>query len=132
MTQTPDISFENMKGVGNLSGIALRLMFLDAKLKSLKHHEGFGEGIQRRINLIMAALRVINIASADIKVVPEFVFYMPQNDKEIIDMLVTSTGGRAIMSRRTAIQNNPFVMDVEKENEDIEADDAGSFGNIMP
>ena len=63
---------------------------------------------------------------------PEFTFYMPRNLQEQINMLVTATGGRAIMSRKTAIENNPFVVNSEAEFEDIKDDEAGDFGNILP
>jgi len=134
MTQTPDISFQQMKGLGaSVSGIALRLMFMDASLKSLRHQEEFGEGIQRRINLMQHMIKVIEPGLAqDMSMEPEFTFYMPGNDEELIRMLVTATGGRAILSRKTAIENNPFVMNAEREQEDVMADEAGDFGNIVP
>lgn len=132
MTQTPDISFEKMKGIGNITGIALRLMFMDAKLKSLQHQEEFGEGLQRRINLIKKGLSVVHGREVEIAVEPQFNFYMPENQKELVDTLVAATGNRAILSRDTALLNNPFVVDAEAEKDRIEDDDAGEFGNIIP
>jgi len=132
MTQTPDISFTQMKGLGNITGIALRMMFMDAKLKTLKHQEEFGEGLQRRMNLLKRGLMMLNPDVGDLRVEPEFTFYMPQNDQELIGMLVTAVGGKSIMSTETAVANNPFVTDVEKELGDIEADNAGDFGDIIP
>lgn len=132
MTQTPDISFKQMQGLGNITGVALRMMFLDAKLKSLKHQEEFGEGVQRRINLMKAGSLMLNTDVSDLRVQPEFEFYMPQNEQELISMLVTASGGRAVMSRKTAVQNNPFVVNHNKEMEDLQEDEAGDFGNIIP
>ena len=135
MTQTPDISFKQMQGIGNLSGIALKMMFLDAKLKTLKHQEEFGEGVQRRINLIKKGMTLINTNvgnAVNLQVEPEFKFYLPSNDQEMINMLSTAAGNRAIMSRKTAVGMNPFVMDAEKEMEDIADEDAAQFGNIFP
>jgi len=135
MTQTPDISFKQMQGIGNLSGIALKMMFLDAKLKTLKHQEEFGEGVQRRINLIKKGMTLINTSvgnAVNLQVEPEFKFYLPSNDQEMINMLSTAAGNRAIMSRKTAVGMNPFVMDAEKEMEDIADEDAAQFGNIFP
>ena len=134
MTQTPDISFQQMKGLGaSVSGVALKLMFLDAALKSLRHQEEFGEGGQRRINIMKQAVMLIDPSiKSELRIMPEFVFYMPGNDEELIRTLVSGTGGRAVMSRKTAIENNPFVLNAEKEMEDLKADEAGDFGNIMP
>jgi len=136
MTQTPDISFQQMKGLGaNVSGVALKLMFLDAALKTLKHQETFGEGLQRRINLVKKGMTLIATKvepAINLKIEPEFTFYMPQNDEELIRMLTTATGNRAVMSRKTAVANNPFVSNVEREMEEIGDDEAGDFGNIIP
>ena len=135
MTQTPDISFKQMKGLGNISGVALELMFLDAKLKTFKHQEEFGEGIQRRINLIRKAMTLINTSveqAGNLHIEPKFNFYMPNNEQELVNMLTTASGGRAIMSRKTAVGLNPFVLDPEKEMEAIADEDAAQFGNIFP
>ncbi len=136
VTQTPDISFQQMKGLGaNISGIALELMFLDAMLKALKHQEIFGEIMQRRINLLKKGMTLISTSLEKVSgfmIEPEFTFYMPRNLQEQINMLVTATGGRAIMSRKTAVENNPFVVNSETEFEDIKDDEAGDFGNILP
>lgn len=136
VTQTPDISFQQMKGLGaNISGIALELMFLDAMLKALKHQEIFGEMMQRRINLLKKGMTLISTSLEKVSgfmIEPEFTFYMPRNLQEQINMLVTATGGRAIMSRKTAVENNPFVVNSEAEFEDIKDDEAGDFGNILP
>lgn len=134
-TQTPDISFAQMKGLGNVSGIALKLMFLDAALKSLRHQESFGEGVQRRINLIKKAMGVVSIRveqAEGLQIEPEFEFYLPQNEQELVNMLTTGVGNRQIMSQRTAVSQNPFVKNPDKEMEDIAEDEAGQFGNIFP
>ena len=64
MTGTPDISFENLKQIGPISGIALRLMFMDAHMHASDKEEIFGKGIQRRINFLKAALVKINAVMA--------------------------------------------------------------------
>lgn len=136
MTQTPDISFQQMKGLGaNVSGIALKLMFLDAALKTLKHQEEFGEGMQRRINILKKGMSLISTSvepAITMQIEPEFTFYMPSNDQEIVNTLVTAVGGKPIMSRKTAVENSPYTLNSEKEMEEIKDDEAGDFGNILP
>jgi hypothetical protein len=134
-TQTPDISFAKMKGIGAVSGIALKLMFMDAKLKTLKHQETFGECVQRRINLLKKGMAIINTAMESVQslqITPEFSFYLPDNEQELVNMLVTSTNQRQIMSQKTAVALNPFVSNPEVELEQIKEDEAGQFGNLFP
>ncbi|GAA0561620.1 phage portal protein [Chitinophaga japonensis] len=119
MTDTPDISFETMKGLGTYSGIALKMLFLGAHLKAAEKEGIFGEGIQRRINYLLAALGKINITFdpvANMTVTPIFEYYLPKNEQEIIDLLIDAAGpGTSIMSQKTAIRQNPLVEDPEAE-----------------
>jgi hypothetical protein len=66
-----------------------------------------------------------------LQIEPEFEFYMPSNVQEMINILMTATGNKPIMSRKTAVENNPFVVNPETELEDIKDDEAGDFGNIL-
>ncbi len=136
LTQTPDISFTQMKGLGTVSGIALRLMFIDALLKSQLHQETFSEGVQRSINIIKAGAAILEPklteAAKVLDITPEFTFYLPENDSELVDTLVRALGGgKAIMSRKTALKYNPFVEDAESEEADIKEDESGNFGTIF-
>ena len=132
MTQTPDISFSQMKGLGQLSGIALKLMFLDAHLKARKKEATFGEGIQRRLNLLMSMIgNVIDTglskAVLSLELEPVFTPYLPVNEKEDIDTLTTAvTGG--VLSKTTAVALNPLVSDPEAELELISADSQENLG----
>jgi SPP1 family phage portal protein len=124
-----------MNAIGNVSGIALKLMFMDAKLKTLKHQETFGEGVQRRVNLIKKGMALINTAvesAQSLQITPQFEFYLPSNEQELINMLVTSTGGKAIISQKTAVGINPFVTNAATEMEVLNDEAAGQFGNIFP
>lgn len=120
MSQTPDISFSQMKSIGNVTGIALKLMFMDAHMKTANKEEIFGEMFQRRYNLIKAFIgNVIDLslvdASKTLSIDPVFTPYMPKNTKEIIDTLFEASGNQKIMSIRTTLENNPYVGDVDTE-----------------
>src|SRR5690606_10981383 len=54
LTQTPNISFDSVKGLGAISGIALKLLFLDAHLKVKNKEETFTEYLQRRNSIILS------------------------------------------------------------------------------
>lgn len=117
MTATPNISFEQMKGLGTFSGFALKMLFQDAHMKASDHEENFGEYIQRRINLLKSANAFINTDFEKVNtltITPGFTYFLPKNETEIIDMLTTATTG-GIMSKQTATEQNPLVQDSEEE-----------------
>lgn len=119
MTQTPDISFSQMKNIGAVSGVALKLLFLDAHLKAENHIEVFGEMFQRRLNLIKSTIgNVIDISLLPdvelLEVEPIITPYMPRNVKEDVEVLVQATS-KPIISVKTALEHNPLVSDPETE-----------------
>jgi len=128
LSSTPDITFDNVEGIGAISGVALRLMFLDALLKAYDHQELYGEKIEERNNIIKAMVKVYNVKggvgidSIEIKV--EFSEVIPQNVQELIDMLAIATNGKASMSQESAIQQNPMTGRVEDEIVKIKKDEA--------
>ena len=115
-TQTPDISFSSMAGVDNGSGIKLKLMFMDAVLKAMEHWEAFGECIQRRINLISAAMKKINVGleKANLNVEAEWKPFIPMNEMEEVEKIVQLVQAGA-MSKKTAVSKNPLVDDPAQE-----------------
>ncbi len=54
ITQTPDIAFDSVKGIGAVSGVALKLLFMDAHLKVQDKCEVFDDYLQRRLSVIQA------------------------------------------------------------------------------
>jgi SPP1 family phage portal protein len=132
LTDTPNISFEQMKGLGTFSGIALKMLFMGAHMKASDHEENFGESMQRRINYMLAALAIINPVYEEVstlEVEPKFTYFLPSNEEEMISMLSTAVGSEKILSRKTAVSLNPFVEDAEAEMTNILAEeDASSAG----
>jgi len=61
MTSTPDLSFNNVKGLTQTSGETLKFLFMDAILKAKSSEELFGEALTRRINLLKAMLGVVSV-----------------------------------------------------------------------
>jgi len=88
--------------------------------------ETFGIGLQRRLNILKAAIGALidTSLSAECKTVrlkPIITPYLPQNVTEIIDNLgVAVTGG--IMSKETAVEKNPMVEDSKTEIERMRSD----------
>lgn len=123
MTSTPDLSFGSVKGIGNVSGITIRMMMMDAYLKALTNQETFGEGLLRRFNLLKAIMSSLKIAKDDLTEMEAEVSFadpLPIDYTETIEALTMATGGEALMSRETAVRKNPFVQDAEAEIEKLE------------
>lgn len=127
LSSTPDVSFGNVKGLGAISGIALKLLFFDATLKAMNHHEVFGEGLARRVNLVKRILSVTNVALANqlatMQVTVKFQDPTPQDIKEAIETLTEGLAGKPVMSRKTALRNNPLVIDAKQEELDMDEDE---------
>jgi len=56
ISQTPDLSFDNLKGLGNVSGVALKLMFLDAIIKATMNEGTNRTMIERILNIIISGI----------------------------------------------------------------------------
>lgn len=124
LTDTPDLSFDNVKGIGNVSGIALKLMFLGPILKAKFSEGDYQVVVSRVINILKAGIgNVIENGGSEkldeMKVVVNFTSILPENLKEIIEILSEATGGKASISQKTAIANNPMVEDNDAELEMI-------------
>jgi SPP1 family phage portal protein len=130
-TQTPDISFESVKGLGQFSGIALKMLFIDAHMKAADKEDLFGQGVQRRINLLTAMLKYIDSSiDTTVNIEPEFSYFMPRDLMEEIRILKEATDS-GLMSKETAIKQNPLLMDGDSEIERIQAEVAEAV-NVPP
>jgi len=132
MTQTPNITFKEMKGLGQLSGIAIKLLFMDAHGKAKDKQDGdYGECIQRRINLLKAGASKINVDLEKVQglsITPEFGLFMPNNELEEAELqsvglnnLLRATGEKPVMSQETAVSLNPLVENAQEELKRIQA-----------
>lgn len=123
MSSTPDISFENTKGLGNVSGVALKLMFLDAILKA-KMNEGENRTIiERIINIFIAG--TVNTTATTLGKLTQKTFFdvqfnsiLPDDLSGSVETLVAAVGGK-IMSQKTAIKYLDMTEDVDDELEEI-------------
>ena len=139
ITQTPDISFDAVKGIGAVSGIALKLLFLDAHLKVQDKMEIFDDYLQRRLSVIQAYLAKMNAkdnefatACGNLVIEPEIVPFMIEDEKANADLAMTVTGQKAIASRKTGIKKLGWVKDIDTELKEIEAEETvGAYSDIM-
>jgi SPP1 family phage portal protein len=135
LTQTPDLSFDNVKSLGNISGIALKLMFFGPINKSKNKQEIFGPGLERRISVITSILEFVDVSLQDqlnnLEVNVMFSDCLPENITELVTTLSTARGGEPVMSRETAVKNNPLVSDADAELEILEKEDKTNSANSL-
>lgn len=129
-TQTPDVSFENMKTLGNnTSGAAIRLMFTDPHLKAETKVELFGEMFTRRFNIVKNGIANFIKATPQrivdsLKVEPVFTPYIPKNEMETLQLINLSTQSKATMSQEDGVKLNPLVSNPEQTIKQLQAESA--------
>lgn len=126
ITQTPDISFAEMKGLGDISGAAWDRLMIDAHLNAIDYHNGvYGEGIQRRINFLKSALVAINsdlTSAIDLDITPVFGLFKLDSEVERIDTAMKANGGLPVMSQKESIQYVGLSDDADKTISEIKSD----------
>lgn len=126
ITQTPNITFENMKGLGAISGVALKLMFMDAHLKCEDKKEIVSEYLQRRINVLKAYLAMMNTKWASqvntFDIIPEVTPYMITDEKSNVELMAIANGGLPVLSQKTSVEKSGLSINPEAEYDQIKAE----------
>ena len=117
ITQTPDISFDAVKGLGAISGVALKLLFMDAHLKVQDKCEIFDEYLQRRVNILLAYIAQMNTkleaACDEIEVEPEIVPYIISNEIDDLNYWLTANGNKPVISQEESVEKAGISKNVE-------------------
>lgn len=129
ITQTPDISFDAVKGIGAISGVALKLLFMDAHLKVADHQEVFDEYLQRRINVIKAYVGQFNTklkAEAENLVIePIITPYIIKDKAAELKIWSDANGGEAVISQKASFQKAGLTSDPEADYQQYQDEQAG-------
>lgn len=127
ITQTPDISFDTVKGIGAVSGVALRLLFMDAHLKVMDKCEIFDDYLQRRANIVKAyigqAWQQREKAAASLIVEPHITPYIIEDELGKINILQAANGGKQIASQKETIRRLGWAANPDTELEEIQAEE---------
>lgn len=132
ISQTPDISFESVKGIGSngISGKALRFMFLDAHLKVMDNMEVFDEYLQRRTSIVKAFISKVrteqkkaNEVEIDAVVTP----YMLDDVSDKLEFVMTATGNKPVLSQKSGMRMTGLIDDVESEYERIQEENTSTI-----
>lgn len=130
MLQLPDMSMENMKATP-MSGEARKMMFIDAQLKVLDEQGIWLEAFDREVNVVRAFMKLmypsLSQAIDTLQVENVITPYTINDEGEQITNLMNATGGKAIMSQKTAIRYLDYCNDVDKEMQQIADESAGSI-----
>jgi SPP1 family phage portal protein len=121
---TPNISFDQMKGLSAISGKALKQMMILAEIKAQKHKETHDELIDRFISLVKAAIGnvlEIKLKSQINNLIVDAQFQSPfgEDIQEVIANLVNSIDS-GMMSEKTGRELNPYINDSQAESKRIE------------
>lgn len=116
----PDLSFDNLVGIGDLSGVAREFMTIDAKIKATEQMEIFGPVVQRCVSIIQSGMvNISHIKNAEsIKnnyFEVSFGSILPKNLTETLQNLSIAGGGKPFNSQETITAQSPYTKDVKNE-----------------
>lgn len=136
LTDTPDLSFNNVKGTGVTSGIALKLMFMGSILKAKWDEGDYAIVVERILTLIQAGLSNITLITEKGKFTEfnpslKFTSILPENLAETVSLLSEAIGGKSIMAQETALMHNPLVDNADEEMKTILKEETQQLAEIV-
>ena len=122
--QIPDISFENIRNLGNIGYDARKMLFTDAHMKVGDESGALIEFLEREGNVIKAFLKKLNVGfkESDIDdVLIEHVItpYIQEDEQMNIDKWLKAGGQFPLVSPLEAIENAGLSEDPEKTYADV-------------
>ena len=136
LTQTPDISFDSIKGLGAVSGIALKLMFMDAHLKVMDKQEIFDDYLSRRASIIKAFIGKFNLKLQSVcdqlNIDPEITPYLITSEIDSVNLWMTANGQKPLISQKesaekSGLSSNPQEDFLQMQEEESRGSYAGNF-----
>ncbi|ARK08858.1 phage portal protein [Fibrella sp. ES10-3-2-2] len=122
-SQTPDLSFDSLKGLQAISGKALEMLLVDAKLSAQDKHEIFLPYLLRRIRILSAYVGIINTdlteTAKKLPIMPVINAFRVDDVSDLITDLSQAVAGKPIMSQREAVKKLGMVEDVDQEMNQI-------------
>ena len=122
-SQMPDISFDNMKSLGNIGYSARKMLLTDTHLKIGEEMGAWTEFLNRECNVIKAFLKKLNVRWANevdsVQVEHVITPFMIEDEQAQIDMHMKANGGKPVESQRESIQRIGKSQDVDQTLEEI-------------
>lgn len=102
-TKTPDL-FRQVKGLSQVSGIMLKMLFMDAHLKVMEKNEIWEDYFTRTFNILKSYVgKLLNTKLADaannLELEPVIKPFMIQDTKEWVETLMTANGNQPLLSQ---------------------------------
>jgi SPP1 family phage portal protein len=120
LSSTPNLSFDNMKGsIGNISGVALKLLFLDSIIKA-KMNEGDNRTMMQRIikifisGIVTTTNTKLSSKIKDTTIKIQFNSILPDDLKEAVE-IVTAAKNAGVMSVKTGVEYLDMTENSEEE-----------------
>ena len=131
-TQLPNLSMENVKGLGVVSGEARKTLLTDAHMKAGEEAPDIIWGFERESKVIDAFLALMNVSWKDklplIKTEHIITPFIP-NDETVKSNRLATEFNAGIKSRKTAITDLGDVQDAEAELAQIQAEESAVTEN---
>ena len=126
ISHTPDLSFDNVKGLGNVSAVALKLLFLDAFIKARMNEGENRTMIERMLNILISG--VTKTTNTALLKEAEQLFFdiifnsiIPDDVATASDVIIKLKEAK-LLSSETAIKLLDLVENPEEELEIIKAE----------
>lgn len=130
ISMTPGVSM-NSQEISNVSETSIKMLYSMAEIKGAKNSVYLEDGFENRWGKMKGLLRRLgHEVSEDAYIGCQFNYNIPQNESEIVQNLVSLTGGQQIMSLDRAVEVNPYTVDVNAELNLVSGASAGASGEV--
>lgn len=130
LSQMPDISFDNMKGLGNIGYDARQTLFTEARLRIIEESGAWKECFEREFNVIKAFLKQMNQSWANeidnITCKHIITPYIPEDENNAINVRMKANGGLPVESQLESIVKLGQSKNPMSTLEEIRKDQAAS------
>jgi len=124
--QLLDMSYENIRGTGNIAASAIELLFSDAHLKCGTEAVIYEDMIEREYNIIKSYLGQLNnewkTSINNLNITPDITFFMINDIKQKVDILLAANGGHPIISHERSVLLSNLVENPKEEYAVIKAE----------
>lgn len=130
ISQTPDISFDSVKGLGSISGVALKLLFMDAHLKVKDKEEIFLPFLKRRYSILKAYALQMNTkfkSSTSLRIKPQIDPFMIADDLTLAKVIQIANGSKPFISQQDSVKqwggtNEDYIKIMEERKTELQED----------
>ena len=133
--QIPDISFDNLAGLGNIGFDARKTLLTDAHLKVGDESGAWIELFDREANIVKEFLKLLNTSWAkeidNIEVENIITPYIQEDENASIDKAIKANGGKPILSQLESIRMAGISKDPQATLEQIQKEESESATNSI-